>query len=54
MSEGGVLTALLMRDFEEWKKSSMEKYHVSDDSLAGSRRGLLLAREVLLELKRCI
>lgn len=25
MSEGGVLTALLLRDFEAWKKSSMEK-----------------------------
>ena len=27
---------------------------VSDDSLTGRRRGLLLAREVMLELKRCI
>jgi len=27
---------------------------VPDDWLIGSRRGLLLAREVLLELKRCI
>jgi hypothetical protein len=27
---------------------------VPDDWLIGSRRGLLLAREVMLELKRCI
>jgi hypothetical protein len=27
--------------------------HVLDDSLAGPRRGLLLAREIIQELKRC-
>ena len=43
-----------IRAFPGRKLAELTACRVPDDWLIGSRRGLLLAREVMLELKRCI